>query len=177
MTFFLFCVMYCITYLFFLVFLLLFILWVLQGYSFLWGLLTGREIWVLAGLSFSPSVWMLLIAGLVPQQLVPCFFQTDRHSVSWPCLPCSWNPPALRLRLVLLLQCCHVCTLGSVQDVLDICLPPYLTDSVYNTPPVASGMALCSTGEYFFLLVCSPSCYHMVLSAHCSVMVNVGTLA
>ena len=78
-----------ITYLLFLIILFLIILWVLQGYSFLWGLLTGREVWVPAGLFFSSSVWTLSTADLVPRPLVPYFFLNDRHSVAWPCLPRS----------------------------------------------------------------------------------------
>ena len=94
---------------FFFFFWFLILLWVFAGLQFLWGLMTGWMTCVSDRLFFSPPVWTLSIAGLVPQQLVPSGFRNDRHSVAWPCLPCSWLPQALRLRLVWSLRRCRVC--------------------------------------------------------------------
>ena len=61
------------------------------------------------------SCWPVLLAlvstlsfsGLVPRRLVSSFFQNDRHSVAWPYLPRSWDPPAFRLRRCLSLRDCR----------------------------------------------------------------------
>ena len=73
------------------------LLWV-AGYLFLWGLLAWRGTWVPAGLFFSPWYRHCRFYGLVPRRLVSSLFQFDRHSVEWPCLPCSWDPPVIWLR-------------------------------------------------------------------------------
>ena len=55
-------------------------------------------------------VSMMLFYGFVLQRFVSTFFQIDRHSVAWPCLPRSWDPPAFRLRHCLSLRDCRLCT-------------------------------------------------------------------
>ena len=100
---------------------------------------------------FLPSVWTLSIAGLVPRQLVPSGFRNDTQcglALSSSFLVASGSPASTGL-VVAMLPC--LCTLGLVQALLEICLPPCLTDSVYNTPPVAFGVALCSIGEYLLV--------------------------
>ena len=44
--------------------------------------------------------------GLLPRRLISSLFLIDRHSVVWPCLPRSWDPPAFRLRRLSLQDCC-----------------------------------------------------------------------
>ena len=45
--------------------------------------------------------------SLVPRRLVSSLFQFDRHSVAWPCLPRSWDPPAFWLRRCFSLRDCR----------------------------------------------------------------------
>ena len=47
------------------------------GYQFLWVLQTWWETWVPTGLFSLALVWTLSLAGLMPRQLVPCWFQND----------------------------------------------------------------------------------------------------
>ena len=135
-------------------------------YQFLWVLQTWWETWVPAGLFSLALVWTLLLAGLMPRQVVPCWFRND--IMVCPCLSCSWNPLAFRLQHCLSLQIAVV-YLGLVQDVSDICLPLYLdwhmTDwQRYSTPLVAFAH---STVFHWWvwaslLLVCFPLHYQVL---------------
>ena len=117
--------MYCITYLCFIVCLLFHYTVGFAGYQFLWGLQTWREMWFPAGWFSLAFVQTLSLAGLVSRQLVPSLLRNNRHSVAWPCLPRSWNPPTFRLRHCLSLRDCR-------------CVPWFGTGCFRHMPPTLS---------------------------------------
>ena len=94
----LYCIILCIvfTYVFFIVFSPP--LCVGNGYSFM-GTSDMTRDWVSCWtVHLSLFVLHLSLAGLAPQQRVLPWVRNERHSVAWPCLPCSWTPSALLLR-------------------------------------------------------------------------------
>ena len=150
------------------------------GYQFLWVLQTWWETWVPTGLFSLALVWTLSLAGLMPRQLVPCWFRNDWRGLV------ALIPGILQLSGYNIACCCGLplCALVRFRMFQTFAsfffyLDWHMTDwQLYNTHVAFAH----STVFHWWvgvslLLVCSPLHYHVLFYGTSLHSFNVGNRA